>query len=205
MCFHFPWSRSIFFSSLDSVVIQECVIWFPYIHEFFSFPSAIFIVVLQLLSCVQLFASLQLHGLQHARLPCPSLSLRACSDLCPLNRWCHSTISSSVVPFSSCPQSFPASGSFPMSRLSSSSSQSNTDSASFINCYFQSIVVRKKILGVILIFLNVLRLLLWSNVLSILANYLIIWCCVRGRSRSEKVTWISLLASVSLVPHSLGL
>ena len=186
------------------MVIQECVVWFPHIHEFFSFPSAIFVAVVQLLSCVQLFASLQLHGLQHARLPCPSLSLRVCSDLCPLNWWCHSTISSSVVPFSS-PQSFPASGSFPMSWLSSSSSQSNTDSASFINFYFQSIVVRKKILGVILIFLNVLRLVLWSNVLSILANYLIIWCCVRGRSRGDKVTWIPLLASVNLVPHSLGL
>ena len=51
-------------------------------------------------------------GLQHARLPCPSLSPRVCSDSCPFNRWCHPTISSSVTSFSSCPQSFPASGSF---------------------------------------------------------------------------------------------
>ena len=55
------------------------------------------------------------HGLQHARLPCPSPSPGACSNSCPLSQWCHPTISSSVVPFSLCLQSFPASGSFPMS------------------------------------------------------------------------------------------
>ena len=58
--------------------------------------------------------SLQPHGLQHARPPCPSLTPRACSNSCPLSQWCHPTISSSVVPFSSCLQSLPASGSFPM-------------------------------------------------------------------------------------------
>ena len=52
-----------------------------------------------------------------ARLPCPSLTLGVHPNPCPLSRWCHPTISSSVVPFSSCPQSFPASGSFPMSQL----------------------------------------------------------------------------------------
>ena len=61
--------------------------------------------------------SLQPHGLKHTRLPCPSPTLRTCSNSCPSNRLCHPTISSSVVPFSSCPQSFPASGSSPMSRL----------------------------------------------------------------------------------------
>ena len=55
--------------------------------------------------------SLQHHGLQHARLPCPSLFPGVCSDSCPLSWWCHPPISSSVIPFSSCPQSFPASGS----------------------------------------------------------------------------------------------
>ena len=60
---------------------------------------------------------LQPHGLQHARLPCPSPSTRACSNSCPSSRWCHPVISSSVVPFSSCLQSFPASGSFLMSWL----------------------------------------------------------------------------------------
>ena len=54
------------------------------------------------------------HGLQHAKPPCPS-SPGAYSSSCPLNQWCHPTISSSVIPFSSCLQSFPASGSFPMS------------------------------------------------------------------------------------------
>ena len=52
-----------------------------------------------------------------AWLPCPSLSLTVCSHSCPLSQWCNPTISSSVIPFSSCPQSFPTSGSFPMSRL----------------------------------------------------------------------------------------
>ena len=64
--------------------------------------------------------SLQPHGLQHTRPPCPSLTSltpRACSNSCPSSRWCHPTISSSVVPFSTCPQSFPASGSFQMSQF----------------------------------------------------------------------------------------
>ena len=63
------------------------------------------------------------HGMQHTRLPCTSPSPRVCSNSCPLSRWCHSTISSSVIPISSCPQSFPASGSFPMSWLFASGSQ----------------------------------------------------------------------------------
>ena len=70
------------------------------------------------------------HVLQHARPPCPSPSPEACSNSCPLSRWCHSTISPSVVPFSSCFQSFPASGSFPMSQLSASGGQSIGASAS---------------------------------------------------------------------------
>ena len=67
--------------------------------------------------------SLWPHGLQHARLSCPSPTPGACSNSCPLSQWRHPTISSSVVPFSSCPQSFPASGSFPMSQFSASSGQ----------------------------------------------------------------------------------
>ena len=61
--------------------------------------------------------SLQPHGLQHTRLPCPSLSPRVCSNSYPLCQWCHPTILSSVTPFSSCPQSSPPSGSFPVNRL----------------------------------------------------------------------------------------
>ena len=73
---------------------------------------------------------LQPHGLQHTRLPCSSLSPKVCSDSCPLSWWCHPIISSSVVPFSSYLQSFPASGSFPISPLFVSGGQSIAASAS---------------------------------------------------------------------------
>ena len=59
------------------------------------------------------------NGLEHSRLPCPSLSRRVCSNSCPLSQACHPIISSSSVPFSSCLQSFPASGSFPVNQLCS--------------------------------------------------------------------------------------
>ena len=68
--------------------------------------------------------SLQSHGLQHTRLPCPSPIPRACSNSSSLSQWCHLTISSSVIPFSSCLLSFLASGSFPMSQFFASSGQS---------------------------------------------------------------------------------
>ena len=68
--------------------------------------------------------SLQPHGLQHVRLPCPSPFSRACSNSCPLSRWCHPTISSSVTPFSSCPPCAPTSRSFPMSPVFASGGQS---------------------------------------------------------------------------------
>ena len=72
----------------------------------------------------------QLHGLQHVRLPCPSLSPGICWNSCPFSRWCHSTIPSSVTSFASCPQSFPASGSFPMNQFFTSGGQSIGASAS---------------------------------------------------------------------------
>ena len=68
-------------------------------------------------SCPVVSNSLQPHGLQHTRPPCPSSAPRIYSDSCPLSWWCHPTISSSVVPFSSCSEYFPASGSFPMIQL----------------------------------------------------------------------------------------
>ena len=74
--------------------------------------------------------SLWPHGLQHARLPCPSLFPEVCSNLWPLSYWCYPNISSSAVPFSFCLQSFPASGSFPMSWLFASGSPSIGASAS---------------------------------------------------------------------------
>ena len=77
-------------------------------------------------SCLTLCSS----GLQHARHPCPSLTSRVYSNSCPLSWWCHTTISSSVVPFSSSLQSFPASGSFQMSPFFTSGGQSIGVSAS---------------------------------------------------------------------------
>ena len=81
----------------------------------------------QSLSRVRLFAT---HGLQHARPPCPSATPGVSSNSCPLSRWCHPTVSSSVVPFSSHLQSFPASGSFPMSQFFTSGGQNTGVSAS---------------------------------------------------------------------------
>ena len=82
------------------------------------------------LSCSVVYDFLQPHGLQHARTPCPSPAPRVYPNSCPLSLWCHPTISSSVVPFSSCLQSFPSSGSFPMSQLFASNGQSTGVSAS---------------------------------------------------------------------------
>ena len=73
--------------------------------------------------------SLRPQRLQHSRLPSPSTSPRACSNSCALSQWCHSTISTSVALFSSCLQSFPASGSFLMRQLFASGVQSNGASA----------------------------------------------------------------------------
>ena len=80
--------------------------------------------------CSVMSDSLRPHELQHARPPCLSPIPGIYPNSCPLNRWCHPTISSSVIPFSSCPQSFPASGSFPVSQLFASGGQSIGVSAS---------------------------------------------------------------------------
>ena len=81
-------------------------------------------------NCSVMFDSLRPYGLQHARLPCPSPTPGACSNSCPSHWWCHPTISFSVIPFSSCLQCFPASGSFPMSLFFTSGGQSIAVSAS---------------------------------------------------------------------------
>ena len=81
-------------------------------------------------SCSVMSDTLWPHGLQQARPPCPSPTPRVYSNTCPLSRWCHPTISSSVVPFSSHLQSFPASGSFPVSQVFSSDGQDIRTSAS---------------------------------------------------------------------------
>ena len=85
--------------------------------------------IMLLFSLYVMSNSLWPHGLQQARLFCP-LSPGVCSNSCPLSRWCHPTISSSVIPFSSCPQSFPVSWSFPVSQFFTSGGQSIGVSAS---------------------------------------------------------------------------
>ena len=81
-------------------------------------------------SCSVMSDSLQPQGLQHTRPPCPSPTPGVYSNSCPLSWWCHPTILSSVVPFVSCPQSFPASGSFQMGQFFISGGQSIAVSAS---------------------------------------------------------------------------
>ena len=88
--------------------------WLPLIHQLSSVQF----------SRSVMFDPLQPHGPQHTRLPCPSPTPGVHPNPCPLSRWCHSTISSSVTPFSSCLQSFPASGSFPVSQFFASSGHS---------------------------------------------------------------------------------
>ena len=75
-------------------------------------------------SCSVMSEWLRPHGLQHTEPPCPSTTPRVYSNSCPLRQWCHPTILSSVIPFSSCLQSFPASGSFQMSQFFASGGQS---------------------------------------------------------------------------------
>ena len=74
--------------------------------------------------CCSVAKTMRPHGLQRARLPCPSLPPGVCSNSCPLNKWCHPTTRASVIPFSSGPQSFPASRSFPASQLFTPGGQS---------------------------------------------------------------------------------
>ena len=88
------------------------------------------IILLVQFSCSVMSNTLRPHGLQQARPPCPSPTPGVYLNSCPLSRWCHPTISSSLVPFSSCLQSFPASGSFQMSQLFASGGQSTAVSAS---------------------------------------------------------------------------
>ena len=100
---------------------------FPFLLDIFCY-LVVYIIVQFSRSVVS--DSLRPHEPQHARPPCPSPTPRGCPNLCSLSRWCHPTISSSVVPFSSCFPSFPASGSFQMSQLFTSGGQSIGISAS---------------------------------------------------------------------------
>ena len=94
-----------------------------------SYIFCVFISSVQF-SCSVVFNSFWPHGLQYTRPLCPSPTPRVYSNSCPLSQWCHPTISSSVIPFSSCPQSLPASESFPMSQLFTWGGQSIGVSAS---------------------------------------------------------------------------
>ena len=112
------WNRNYF---CTNPVLQQC--------SFLSFDNCTVVCSVQFSHSV-VSDSMRPHEPQHARPPCPSQTSRVHPNPCPLSRWCHPTISSSVVPFSSCPQSFPASGSFPMSQLFTWGGQSTEVSAS---------------------------------------------------------------------------
>ena len=106
---HFRWSWIFLFVCLVFFFLSFCLVQF---------------------SCSVVSNSLQPHELQHVRPPCPSPTPKVHPNPRPLSRWCHPTISPSVVPLSSCPQSFPASGSLPMSQLFALGGQSIGVSAS---------------------------------------------------------------------------
>ena len=141
------WARSSVLSLLLSRTSGCVHLWHFFLLLSVSFPlwSHPFVLLLLLLSRSVVSDSLWPHGLQHARPPCPSLSPRVYSNLCPWSQWCHPAISSSVVPFSSSLQPFPASGSFPVSQLFTSGGQSIGASASvndsdlWIPLYFMSL------------------------------------------------------------------
>ena len=99
--------------------------WDNYVTYFYYVPSFSVQFSLSVMS-----NSLQPHGLQPTRLPCPSPTPRACSNSCALSQWCHPTISSSIIPFFSCLQSFPALGSFSLSQFFTSGGQRTGASAS---------------------------------------------------------------------------
>ena len=103
----------------DNFAKYKILYWCFYSADFNSLLCSLLahLFIFLLLSSVQfshsvVYNSLRSHGLQHSRLPCPSPAPRAYSNSCPLSQWCHPTISSSVIPISSCLQSFPASGLF---------------------------------------------------------------------------------------------
>ena len=99
-------------------IVPNNIVWLLYLTKSVQF------------SCSVMSDSLQPHEPQHARTPCRSPIPGVYANPCPLSQWCHPTISSTVIPFSSCLQSFPASGSFPMSQLFTSGGQSIGVSAS---------------------------------------------------------------------------
>ena len=108
---------------LLKLLIWESSIGFLFLIDGKLLYNIVLVSIVQL-SCSVMSNSLQPHELQHARPPCPSPTPGVHPNPCPLSQWCHPTISSSIIPFSSCPQFFPASGSFQMSQLFVSGGQS---------------------------------------------------------------------------------
>ena len=102
------WNFSIWWKAYDFMVIREGESMVKWIEGKYLINT---VGVLLMFSHSVMSDSLRPHGPQRARLPCPLLSPGACSNSCPLSQWCHRTILSSVIPFSSCLRSFPASGS----------------------------------------------------------------------------------------------
>ena len=113
-------------TGLVSSIMHESI---PIINLLYLYILVVLCLSVQFSHSV-MYDSLQPHELQHTRPPYPSPTPGVHPKSCPLSQWCHPTISSSVIPFSSCPQSFPASGSFPMSQLFTSGGQSIGVSAS---------------------------------------------------------------------------
>ena len=147
MIFHVLITHSHYLFNEVSIQIFCLLLMFLLLLSFKRFLNIISVV--QLLSFVD---SLQPYGLQHARLPCPSPPPGVYSNSCPLNWWCQPIISSSVVPFSSCLQSFPASGSFLMNQ--------------FFNFYNRNFNVNIKMIWISIFFLRVCDIFimtLWEN------------------------------------------
>ena len=119
---------SLLHSSSKKDNISPFIPGYTHIHTHTQLHTFLYIAVSHF-SCSTMSDSLQPHGLQHARPPCPSAAPRAYSNSCPLSWRYHPTISSSVIPFSSCPQSFPASRSLQMSQPFTSGGQSTGVSA----------------------------------------------------------------------------
>ena len=109
ICYICMWTYNYFYNMSSKIISFKTVILRVNLWFHLRFSSVQF-------SCSVMSDSLRHHGPQHARPPCPSPAPRVHPNSCPLSWWCHPTISSSVVPFSSCSQSLPASGSFQMSQ-----------------------------------------------------------------------------------------
>ena len=122
--FFFVISLARYLSILLIFSKKQISLFFYYIFHFTDILTLSFYFIFSINSVTQSYLTLWCHGPQQARPPCPSPTPRVYLNSCPLSRWCHPTISSSVVSFSSRLQSFPASGSFQMSQLFTSGGQS---------------------------------------------------------------------------------